>query len=310
MTNTAAEVKLTEASRNEIFKNDILPRFLAEEAGKPKPAMREAVVLGGQPGAGKTGLLVEAQKELRARGATWTINGDDFYAFHPKYAQLQKEHGTDAPRMVKDDARAWAKMTFDAARERGVNIVVESTMRQPESVTEQIKELRQSGYAVHARVLAVKEQVSWQGNHSRHELIARTGGYPRLTSRATHDAGVTGLLKSVGAIESKKLADSLTVHRRDGTTIHDSRQHSTPAADAITKERSIPFSAERIAQHTKNWNKIESMALERHHRESVTPKRAVSELTAIRTQRKADEISLNAEREQAAKRTHDRGRER
>lgn len=311
---TASEVKLTEASQRRIFETKILPNFIAEEQGASLPSEREAVILGGQPGAGKTGLLHQAQKQLEQRGATWVINGDDFYAYHPKYSQLQKEHGTEAPRMVKDDARAWATMTFDAARERGVNIVLESTMRQPDSVVEQLKELRQSGYAVQARVLAVKEQESWQGNHARHELIAQQGGYPRLTSKATHDAAVSGVVKTVATIESKKLTDSVTVHRRDGSVIHDSNRQKSPAADAITKERGIPFSAERIAKHTANWNAIEGMALQRHQRESVTPKRAVQELTAIRTQRRADELTLNAERErgahQAAKKAPDRGRDR
>lgn len=298
------------ASQRQIFETEILPKFIAEELGSSLPAKREAVILGGQPGAGKTGLLNDADKELSKRGATWVINGDDFYAYHPKYSQLQKEHGTEAPRMVKDDARAWATMTFDAARERGVNIVLESTMRQPDSVLEQLKELRQSGYTVQARVMAVKEQESWQGNHARHELIAQQGGYPRLTSKATHDAGVTGVVKTVAAIESKKLTESVTIHRRDGTVIHDSSRHKSPAADAITKERSVPFSAERIARHTANWNAIEDMALQRHQRESVTPKRAVQELTAIRTQRRADELTLNAERDRAPKKAPDRGRDR
>lgn len=314
MTLTASQVKLTEACQRDIFVSEILPRFRSEELGAPLPAKREAVILGGQPGAGKTGLLEQAQQELGQRGATWVINGDDFYAYHPKYAQLQKEHGTEAPRMVKDDARAWATMTFDAARERGVNIVLESTMRQPDAVLDQLKELRQSGYAVQARVLAVKEQESWQGNHARHELIAAQGGYPRLTSKATHDAAVPGVVKTVAAIESKKLAERVTVHRRNGSVIHDSTRHKTPAAEAITKERSVPFSAERIAKHTANWNAIEDMALKRHQREAVTPKRGVQELTAIRTQRHADELTLNAERDRAAqqvtKKAPERGRDR
>lgn len=300
MPGTTGQVRLTEAENERIFQRRVLPAFIAAEQGSPLPKAREAVVLGGQPGSGKTGQLEASAANLKTRGATWVINGDDFYAFHPAYRELQRKHGAEAAHMVKDEASVLVKKTMEAAKERGVNIVFESTMRQPEVVQSTLQGLRDKGYSVHAKVLAVKEQASWQGNHMRFETLSLHGAYPRLTSRDTHDAGVKGVLKTIAGIEHKGLADRLTVHQRNGKVIHDSEQQQyksaskSPASDAIVKERDRQWSTTEVARHTKNWQTIEALAVKRHERELITPKRVAQEREAISTHRHADERELSA----------------
>jgi hypothetical protein len=243
--------------------------------------------------------LTASAADLKTRGATWTINGDDFYAYHPAYSKLQKEHGAEAAHMVKDEASVWVGKTLQAAKDRGVNIVMESTMRQPEVVQSTLKGFREAGYSVHTKVLAVKEQASWQGNHMRFETLSLQGAYPRLTSRDTHDAGVKGVLKTVAAIEHKGLADRLTVHQRSGKIIHDSEQQrhkavsKSPASDAISKERDRQWSTAEVARHSKNWDTIKALAVKRHEREPISPKRTGQELAVINTHRHADERALS-----------------
>jgi len=301
--------------QREIFESAILPDFLAKEHGASLPRLREAIILGGQPGAGNFALLQMIQQALEQHGTTWVINGDDFYACHPMRAQLRKGQGIAATRRVDDDIRAWVAMTVDAARERGVNIILKSTMRPLGDVVKQLNALRHSNYKVQACVLAVKEQESWQRVHTMYEHVAASGGYSRQISQTMHKTDLAGLVKAVNLIETKGLVDRVVVRNRNGDLIFDNGKIKTQklAVDAIEKECSIPFSAERIAKHTANWNAIEGMALQRHKREKIRPMRAAQELTAICTQRRADELTLNAEREcamrQVTKSTIGRARE-
>ena len=299
--------QLTAERSDTIFKEIILPAFIKTELGKPISQSPEAIVLGGQPGSGKTGLLEESAVALKTKGATWVINGDDFYAFHPGYSKLQQKHGAEAANMVKAEASIWVKKTIEAAKDRGVNIVLESTMRRSELVKTTLENLKKSGYKIHAKVLAVKEHISWQGNHMRHEALSLTGAYSRLTSREIHDSAVLGVVKTLAMIEQKRLADRITVHQQNGKIIFDSREHQqekqrsrTPGADALVKARERPWTSVEIIQHTKNWQTVEALAAKRHERENVTSKRVGAEMAAIRTQRNLDAINLTASRAPAA----------
>lgn len=76
--------------RNEsIFRNDILPDYLPEamrQAGRPR-----MILLGGQPGAGKTAVLIASHVELDEAGMTIRIVGDDLRSYHPQLrAAVQK----------------------------------------------------------------------------------------------------------------------------------------------------------------------------------------------------------------------------
>lgn len=284
--------------QREFFESEILPRFLAKEIGATLPWRREAIILGGQPSAGAAALMQLVRQALEQNGTTWTINGNEFYTYHPMCADLRRGQGIAATRRIEGDIRAWVAMTLDAAQERGVNIALESTMRPLGTVVEQLRGLRDSNYKVQACVLAVKEQERWQGIYARHEHVAANGGYSRLASKAMHAAGVTSLVKAVEFIEGRRLVDRIIVRNRNGDLILDNGKiKKNPAADAITKECNTPFSAKQIAEHTERWDDIETMAMERHRRDDVKPMRAAQELSAIRTQRRVDELTLTAERD-------------
>lgn len=85
---------LTDEQHERIFQQEVLPSELPASTCVANPT---AVVLGGQPGAGKTALLTAADLELQAKGSAVTINGKLLRPFHPKYRALQKAVPLDAP---------------------------------------------------------------------------------------------------------------------------------------------------------------------------------------------------------------------
>lgn len=113
-------VQLDDAEKARIFEQRIKRDFILSEGRRPLPGRPELIVLGGQPGAGKTGVLSTSQQELEAKGATWTINADDFAAYHPSYKQLQRTHGAAAD-MVRGVTSDWIKRTV-AVRSSGASM--------------------------------------------------------------------------------------------------------------------------------------------------------------------------------------------
>ena len=138
--------------RNEsIFRNDILPDYLPEtmrQAGRPR-----MILLGGQPGAGKTAVLIASHVELDEAGTTIRIVGDDLRSYHPQFRAFQQQDPETASQFTQLDAGRWTEQLLAAAVDRKVNIVFETTMRTPENVARVIGMARAGGYDIEARAL-------------------------------------------------------------------------------------------------------------------------------------------------------------
>ncbi|MGV7193584.1 zeta toxin family protein [Xanthomonas axonopodis] len=293
---------LDESAKSRIFERRIMRRFLLEERGAPLPEKPQFAILGGQPGAGKTGVLDTTQREIRSRGATWTINADDFAGYFPGYRQLQQKHGAEAADMVRGVTGDWIKRTLAAAQQRGVNVVFESTMRQPEVVKRTLADFRSHGYETHAKALAVSPMVSWQGNHIRRESLALSGAPSRLATREAHDAGVRGSSATVAMIERERLADRVTVVSRSGDVLYSNEQRAgqwmkhAQGAEVLQAYRYKPLSKAEAKQHDANWGTVLELAGRRHARDGVSPANAAREIDAIRKDRANDAAATHLHR--------------
>ena len=296
------KIDLDDAAKARIFERRIMRRFLREEHGARRPDRPQFVVLGGQPGAGKTGVLDTTQREARAGGATWTINADDYAGYVPGYKQLQKKHGADAADMVRDVTGDWIKRTLDAAKKRGVNVVFESTMRQPEVVKRTLADFRGAGYETHAKALAVSPMVSWQGNHVRRESLALSGAPTRLATRDAHDAGVRGCMTTVAMIERERLADRMTIVTRSGDVLYSNEQRAgqwikhAQAAECLQAFRNKLLSKAEAQSHDATWGDVMEMAARRHARDRTPAAEAKKEIDAIRKDRSADAAATHLHR--------------
>lgn len=300
---TDATVDLSDADRLRVFKEQILPVMLASRSARgPSPKEPTALLLGGQPAAGKTPHLNDATRELSGKGATWVVNGDNLYAYHPRHDELIARHGSrDALELMKGESGKWIKMLLAEAQRRQVNIVMETTMRQPDVVAKQAVEFRSNGYKVHARVLAVPEQESWISNRFRYEQMNVLGTAARLTPRSIHDQGAQQLLTTIAALEKGRAVDVVDVRRRnvqDGTLYRNELvagewSKAPAAAQAIAAERARPWSPERIHNHDIAWNTVEKLAAARLCR--AEPEARHRELDLMRSER-LDANSRIAER--------------
>lgn len=258
---------LSEAQHERIFQNDIRPVYL--RTGNPLPSAPAAIILGGQPGSGKSGLLVAADKQLRQDGRTVVINGDDLRSFHPAYGRLQTEDPTNAARHTDRDSGRWVEKLINAVAAERVNMVIESTMRRPEVFRGTARGLLAKGYHVEAHALAVPEPLSWQGVHLRYERMLSQGNAARFTVREAHDAGAAGMLNTLRAIEQDRLAHRVQISTRDKRVLYDNRlvddtwQQPPNAAGVVVVERRRMRNPEEQREVAATWKTIIGLMTER-----------------------------------------------
>lgn len=280
--------------RNEsIFRNDILLDYLPDgigRAGRPR-----LILLGGQPGAGKTAALIASHAELDRSGPTIRIVGDDLRSYHPNFLAFQKHDPETASQFTQVDAGRWTEKLLAAATERNVNIVFETTMRTPENVARVIGIARATGYAVEGRAVAVNPRLSWQGNHYRFEEMLHAGDAARIPPQHVHGAAVSGLRISLEKLETENIADRVQLRTRGGTILYDNERTengwSQPPQARITLEReqSRPMTRGELQRFSDDWSHVLARMEERRapdDRIASVRARAVDDVNYLLAQRR------------------------
>jgi hypothetical protein len=157
---------------------------------------------------------------MKTLGGVAHIIGDNFRGYHPAYAPLMRQDDKMAAFYTDRDTGRWVEKAIAHAICERVNIIIEGTMRDSTKVEETMKNLRQAGYQVDARVLVVKSELSWQGIIQRYEAQKADRGAGRMTTPTSHQASYDGVPITVAHIEQEKLADTLTLYRRGNVVIY------------------------------------------------------------------------------------------
>jgi len=201
----------------EIYKAEIAPHLFRSAQSVERPT---AVILGGQPGSGKTPMQMQAASELEGRGGLVKIIGDDLRSSLPHYKELQRADDKTAAFYTDRDSGRLVELAIAEAASRRVNVMVEGTMRSPDTVAKTLADFREAGFLTDARALAVRPEMSALGILQRYVHQKETRGYARMTTREAHNAALTGMLDTLDRIQDGRLADCLSIYRRGGEMLH------------------------------------------------------------------------------------------
>ena len=138
------------AAHQRVFLDEIVPQSgLQTATSQPHP---KAVILAGQPGAGKGGLAETARSEF-SRDAV-TIDPDELRRYHPDVHRFQTEHPYTWPTNTQPDASQWAGELRQAAIDQKKNLIIDTTLGHGDSAVAMIKNLQAQGYEVEVRAIA------------------------------------------------------------------------------------------------------------------------------------------------------------
>ena len=228
-----------------------------------------AILLGGQPGSGKSELARMAQHELSQNGRAVVIDADKLRERNPVYQALSITDPKNAADLTHKEAAEWARRLTAATVQGRRNLVIDGTMRDPKGVLTLAAKLREHGYTVEARVIAVSPEVSINRARLRFEEQMAARGVGRFVNQAQHDVAYKGLADSVSAVESARAVDAIRVYDASQREIYANQlvrgswQQEPGAQQALTEERTRTWSHAEHRNHVALLTDITRLAGQR-----------------------------------------------
>ncbi len=247
MTFQDVDYGLPPAELEEIFQQIIVPDYLLRSNPEPQREP-EAVLLGGQPGAGKSTTAPQFHREFAGRGGLVWVTWDDFRPFHPAYERLLIERPADMPDVTRPAARWWQDRAAAYLLAGRYHTLLEGGFREPAAVLATAERFAEAGYAVRVCALAVPAVLSWLGIIERYARQVEVAGTGRWTTAASHDADYKGTAEVLGLAEASPAVSRISLLTRD-RLVYDNHRDPTgqwtiraSAVDLLSEARDTPLS--------------------------------------------------------------------
>ena len=270
--NIKEKYKLSEEEHNEIYKR-IETEVFRNSTPDDQPI---AVIVGGQPGCGKGGVISYTQNEAKANGkCIILITTDEYKPYHPNAIEIARKYPTEYVEIVEQDAGPWTGSIMEKAIDDRYNFIFEGTLKN-DRILDRIKELKQNGFSVIVRALAVPRLESLLTVHERYQKQMEVLTYGRLISIDHHNKAYDGIPAVVDKIEKSGLC-TVEIYLR-GKTI------GKPIKVYSSAEENERFSTARIA--LEEYRKSEAQTV------TVTAKTRVEKLRKEFAKRNAKESEM------------------
>ena len=205
-------------------------------------AIPKAIILGGQPGAGKSE-LIKIARTIHNKN-TVVCNADEYRDFHPHAEEIKRLYEAFYPEITVAYAQQWNNMLRKHCEDNRYNFILETTFSSGKIMNETIRELKQKGYEVSVMVLAVNKQISFLGTRIRYEEMKARDKYGRMVDKAAHDDKYLKVAETLELVQKEKGYDHIYIYGRAGNQnlkgkhnglIEISHNSKTPLADYITE---------------------------------------------------------------------------
>ena len=204
-------LELTDSQRERIFEK-IKKKYLREQHPSTKP---QGVILGGQPGSGKSGLPKKITEEFKEDFIF--ISTDDLRPYHPAYKKLLQNPKTvqNAANDVSEYANDWTEKLIKHCIENRYNLIIDSTLGNDLTITNKtIDMLKSNGYQVHLRAMAIPAIISRLSIFLRYEEQFAENGFARWTQMKDHNDRFKNLEINLLQLISMYKLDSLKFYER------------------------------------------------------------------------------------------------
>ena len=275
------ETTKLDAERHEaIYTKKIADYYLPKSKAQTHPC---AVITGGQPGSGKSGITANAIERFRETGYV-LVDADKLRPKHPEYERLMKENDRLAANLTHADCGPWATRLMRDAVQGRRNLIIDQTSRDPEALAKITQGLKQAGYTVELHVMAVPAAVSEQRIHLRYEGQRARNGFGRFSTKDKHDEAYAGVANSVAAAEDSKLVDRLCIYDQKVQPIYENRleggqwQREARARKTLEDERARPMTLQERLEYAKGFDDLAELLARPERQATPEEIRRVDEL--------------------------------
>jgi Ni2+-binding GTPase involved in maturation of urease and hydrogenase len=126
--------RLDTTENERIFREEILPEKLRNNPGLLPSDTPTMLVVGGQPGAGKSHSITAIKEDFSSRGGVLVVDLDAVRENHTAYKSIMRADDKAAAQYTYDNARIWAQKLEDYAKANRYNVLLESLMTSPDGV--------------------------------------------------------------------------------------------------------------------------------------------------------------------------------
>lgn len=212
-----------------------------------------AIILAGQPGAGKGGIARQSLKDLG--NDVLIIDLDELRDHYPGVSAQRRAEPYTWSDATHRDAQEWtAKLREDAIAGRK-NIILDTTLGYADYAVRLVGDLEKQGYKVEVRAVAAHKLESELGVDQRFAGSLDQNGFGRYVPQKVRDSVYGNLPDSLDAVHTQNKVQ-VRVYGRDADLVYDNRNPAetrTPG-QALAEIRDARIADPRIAegQH-KGW---------------------------------------------------------
>ncbi|MDR2924992.1 MAG: zeta toxin family protein [Azoarcus sp.] len=223
--------------------------YSEKAAGATAQEAPTMVLVGGQPGAGKSTAVGAAIADLSRKGGFIHIDAD---VFHEKVEELKEGRFTSS--QTHADCKKIAERVRGHAFEGRRNILEEGLFRHHNSLSGLAGHAREAGYRCELVAMAVSREESRLGVLARRERVRDDSGYVRDVPESKQDLGYGGftenLLKDAGKF------DRVRVMNRESDLLYDSAGGGKRRSVHEALEEGRSLSDKQVAALARQWEEL------------------------------------------------------
>ena len=213
----------------------------------------KVTLLGGQPGAGKSGLenLINIKKNYVS------ISGDDYREYHPRFKEINLEHGREASKYTQQWAAEITEKLIRELRKEKYNLIIEGTLRTAELPLKEANAFKKAGYEVELNVVVVKAEKSRLGTLERYEAMLKQDKVPRMTPKEHHDLVVNNIGNNLEIIYNSKAFDNIKLFDRENNLLYNYKEiPDINPKNILEKEFNREWKKEEIKDFKEKWENL------------------------------------------------------
>ncbi|MBN5019852.1 zeta toxin family protein [Stenotrophomonas maltophilia] len=207
--------------------------------------MPRAIVLAGQPGAGKGGLVTAVEIELS--DDVVKVDPDELRGAHPDARLLRQQHPYTWAGHTHEDASQWAKELRSTAVEGRRNLILDTTLGNGDSAVSLIKDLQANGYDVEIRGVVAHRLESELGVDSRFSNSLDSRGFGRYVPEDVRKHVYDALPGNLDKVQAET-GIQIRLYGREGAQVYDSHSDTRLPGAALEAEREARLKDPRITQ--------------------------------------------------------------
>ncbi|MDR2208482.1 MAG: zeta toxin family protein [Azoarcus sp.] len=207
------------------------------------------MLVGGQPGAGKSYATEAARAELYQTGGVIHIDADEF---HSRINRLKRETFTAS--QTHSDCKKIALLVRDHAFEGKRNILEEGLFRRPDALSSLAERAHRSGYKCEIIAIAVSREQSRLSVLERREFFRDACGYVRDISEDKQDVAYKGFTEAL--LKDADKFDRVRVMGRAGVLFYDSEGGGPCQSVHEGLEKGRSLSDEQVVALTRQWEAL------------------------------------------------------